>query len=95
MENKLNITLPKGAYMVLPDEQEEKSAGGIILGEEDKKIPIIGTIVYVGEGLEKYLGKRVRFRGSYAEFIELDKVPHMFFRDLNSSIYYLLEDDKN
>lgn len=95
MNSRLNITLPKGAYIVLPDEQEDKSAGGIILGEEDKEIPTVGTIVYVGEGLEKYLGRKVRFRGSYAEFIELDKVPHMFFRDLNSSIYYLLEDGKN
>lgn len=89
-KDRLDITLPSGAYIVLPDEQEEKTKGGIILGEEDKEPPTTGTIVYASQEVVEHLNKRIKFRGSFAEFIELEDKPHLFFRDLNSSIYYFI-----
>lgn len=91
--DKMNIELPKGAYIVLPDEQKDTTVGGIILGEENIKPPTEGVIVYAADDLKDMVGKRIRFRGSFAEFIEIEDVVHMFFRDLNSSIYYVIKDD--
>lgn len=88
----MNIELPKGAYMVLPDEAKEKTSGGIILAEQDKEPPTTGTIKFVGEGLENKLNKRVRFRGSFSEPVEIEGVMYLYFRDLNSSIYYFIND---
>lgn len=87
------IVLPKGAFIVQPDKKQEKTAGGIILTEATQEEPNSGIIICTSEEVKEHKGKRVVYRKNFAEDIEIDKQELKFFRDLDSSIYYIIEDE--
>ncbi len=93
------IVLPKGAFIVKRDEAvvvENKS--GLILSQEDlkPKPPNTGVILFTSEELNKYQLCKIVFRENFGEDITIDGVEGdlLFFRDFNSSYYYILKDDK-
>lgn len=81
----MNIILPKGAFIVKRQEVEKKSA---IIGVEEKKLNI-GTIIFTHESLNEYQGLSVVFRENFSEEIEINGEKLLYFRDLDSSIYYV------
>lgn len=85
------MILPKGAFMVLPDAKEEKTKAGIILVDSLQKEPDTGTIIYTAKELNNLQGKRVRFRANFAEELEIEGKHFKFFRDLDSSIFYIID----
>ncbi len=85
------IILPKGAFTVIADKAEEKTKSGIILTEDIQEVPNSGTIAFTSEELNEFQGCRVVFRMNFAEDIEIDGTPMKYFRDLNSSIYYIIK----
>lgn len=93
------IVLPLGAFMVLQDEVEvvEKSdRPSLILSMSDMdrkpEKPNTGEIVFTSEELNKYQGCKVKVRLNFADPdpIEIKGVKYLYFRDFNSSIYYVI-----
>ncbi|MGD9078260.1 MAG: co-chaperone GroES [Desulfobacterales bacterium] len=77
--------------LVLREDEEQKSAGGIIIPDTAKEKPQRGKVVAVGTGkidkngkripLELKVGDRILF-GKYAgSEIKLDNVEHVFMRE--------------
>ena len=77
--------------LVLREDEEQKSAGGIIIPDTAKEKPQRGKVVAVGTGkidkngkripLEVTVGDRILF-GKYAgSEIKLDNVEHVFMRE--------------
>lgn len=85
------IVLPKGAFMLLPDKAAEKTAGGIILDADTKEVPDTGVIKYAGKNIAEYIGTRVRFRYTFGELIKFEGKEYLYFRDLESSMYYIIK----
>ena len=91
------IVLPKGAVIVVRDKKEEIAKEGLILSMGDLKPgpPDTGTIMFTSEELNRYQGCKVRFRENFSEDIEMKGYSNLlFFRDLESSMYYIITDDK-
>lgn len=94
------ITLPKDAFMVLQDEApqqtEFKSSLILSMAEIDKKPekPNTGIIVFTGDNVTKYQLYKVKFRANYAdpEEMEIGGKSYLYFRDFESSIYYVTKD---
>lgn len=86
------IVLPKGAFIVQPDKAQEKTAGGIILGTAQEE-PNSGIIICASEEVKQHKGKKIVYRKGFAEDIEIDGQELKFFRDLDSSIYYIVENE--
>lgn len=89
------IVLPKGAFTVLPDEVKNTTQAGIILSNTDKRESDTGIIVYTSQELNKYQGLRIKFRPAFAEDIEIEGTKLKYFRDFDSSFYYILKDEQN
>jgi hypothetical protein len=92
------IRLPKGAFMLLQDEAEikEKTAiSSLILSmdEIDKKPekPNTGKIIFTSQELNEFHGCKAVVRLNYADPdpIVIDGISYLFFRDFESSIYYV------
>jgi chaperonin GroES len=77
--------------LVLREDEEQKSAGGVIIPDTAKEKPQRGKVVAVGTGkidkngkripLELKVGDRILF-GKYAgSEIKLDNVEHVFMRE--------------
>lgn len=94
------IKLPTGAFTVIQDEAVvvERKATSIILSMEDldvkPKKPNSGTIAYTSEELNKYQGCKVVFRDNFGEDIVIKGTEMIYFRDFESSIFYVIEDKK-
>lgn len=94
------IVLPKGAFTVIQDEavivKDDKPK--IILSIEEvneaPKKPNTGIIVYTSEELNKYQGCKVVFRENFCEEVNINGVEMLYFRDFESSIYYVIKDKK-
>lgn len=84
------IVLPKGAFIVKADKVEEKTKGGIILDTSTQKEPNTGEIVFTSEELNKYQTCKVVFRANFAEDVNINGVDLKYFRDFDSSIYYVI-----
>lgn len=87
------IILPEGTFTVIPDEKQEKTKAGIILDTDTVVLPDTGVVAFTSEDLKKYQGTKVRFRIPFAEMLEIEGVKHLYFRDFNSSIYYIIENE--
>lgn len=93
------IELPKGAFMVIQDDTPEKTdltkIKGLITEEmmKDPKRPNTGEITFTSKELKHYQGLDVCFRESFGEEIEIEGTIFLFFRDFNSSIYYVLTNE--
>jgi hypothetical protein len=94
------MILPEGAFTVAQDEAVvvEKKVGGIILDIEEHntkpKKPNTGVIFFTAPELKKYQGCKVVFRENFGEDITIGAAEYLYFRDFNSSIYYVIEDKK-
>lgn len=94
------MVLPKGAFTVIQDEApktvEKKTTIIMSLEEVDAKPqkPNTGTICYTATELNRYQGCKVVFRENFCEEILINGVDHLYFRDFESSIYYVIEDKK-
>jgi len=76
--------------LVLREEEEQKSAGGIIIPDTAKEKPQRGKVVAVGPGkigedgkripMEVRVGDRVLFAKYAGSDIKLDEVEHVFMR---------------
>lgn len=95
--------LPPGAFMLLQDEPEqteqtERPSLILSMQEIDKKPerPNTGTIVFTGEGVHEFQLCKAKVRLNYADPdpIEIDGKEYLYFRDFNSSIYYVITDKK-
>ena len=77
--------------LVLREEEEHKSAGGIIIPDTAKEKPQRGKVVAVGPGkigengkripMEVRVGDRVLFSKYAGSDIKLDEVEHVFMRE--------------
>lgn len=86
------IVLPKGAFTVLADKPIAVTDGGIILDEQSQEPVNTGKICYTHVDLNKYQGCKVVFRINHAEEIKIKGIDHLYFRDFDSSIFYLIEE---
>lgn len=85
------MILPEGAFIVLADKAEEKTASGLILTPDAQEEPDTGIVCFVSKDLEKHKSKKVRFRKNFSEELEIGDIKYLYFRDFNSSIYYILD----
>lgn len=88
------IVLPRGAFTVLPEKKAETTQSGIFLAKETREEPNRGIITLTCETLKHLQGKAIVFRPEFAEDIDIEGVTMKFFRDLNSSFYYIIDEDK-
>lgn len=88
------IILPAKCVLVKRDEPIKQTASGIFLGENTNETIDTGVIVKIGEALEvpKYIGTRVRFREAFGEILMIDNEEYLFFRELEPSIYYYIDE---
>jgi len=91
------IVLPPNAVMVLQDEAPTEKKSLIITSEDIKpQKPNTGTIIFTAPELKQYSLQRIKFRPNFAEEVEFEDKKYLYFRDLNSSMYWILKDeDKN
>ena len=87
----MKIELLGTSILIKRDSAEKETAGGIFLGDNPEKLST-GVIVKVGSDLlhAGALEKRVRFRENFAEPLMIDGGEYLFFRELESSIYYYI-----
>ena len=86
--------LPGECILIKRDKPLEKTASGIFLGEDTTETIDTGVIVKIGEALEapKYIGTKVRFREAFGEILMIDNEEYLFFRELEPSIYYYIDE---
>lgn len=69
-----------------------QTASGIFVGESTDK-PDTGTIVMIGpEAITNLVGKRVRFRETFATPLQIDGEEFLYFVDIESPIYYIINE---
>ena len=81
------IKLPRDSFAVKRDEVKQTR---LFLGDSADK-PNTGIIVLASPGLQHYEGCSVMFRETHAEEIKIQEQDLLFFRDFDSSIYYVVE----
>ena len=92
--------LPGECVLIKRDKPLEQTASGIFLGEDTTEIIDTGVIVKVGMNIVmdlinskwKPVGTRVRFREAFGEIIMIDNEEYLFFRELEPSIYYYINE---
>ena len=86
--------LPGECILIKRDKPLEQTASGIFLGEDTTETIDTGVIVKIGEVLEapKYIGTKVRFRETFGEILMIDNEEYLFFRELEPSIYYYIDE---
>jgi len=80
------ITLPTGSFAVKRDQAKPTK---LILGNSVEK-PNTGVIVFASPELQQYEGCSVMFRESHAEETKIQEEDLLFFRDFDSSIFYVI-----
>jgi len=91
------ISLVGKSVLIKRDEAKKQTDSGLFLGDNQKKLDT-GVIVKIGFELlidltkDTITGTRVRFRESFAEPIEIEGKEYLYFRELEPSIYYFIED---
>lgn len=86
------IILPSNSFIVEVDEIKETTAAGIYLGNVEKKEPNTGIIIFTGENLSEYNGKRVCFNPNFGTDVELPTgVIRKCFKDFDASVYYIIK----
>ena len=88
------IVLPGECILIKRDKPLEKTASGIFLGENSTEKIDTGVIVKVGiDSSWSAIGKKVRFRESFGESLMIDNEEYLFFRELEPSIYYYINEE--
>ena len=96
-----NITLINNSILVKRDEPLKQTTSGIFLGEDSNEIIDTGVIVKLGikailDGFDKtLLGQRVRFKEAFAEELDIKGEKYLFFRDLEPSVYYFIDNEED
>lgn len=72
--------------LVLPDKQEEKTAGGIIVPDSAKEKPFTGKVIASGPGLkdlpnETKVGDKVYFSKFAGTEVELDGIEYLILTE--------------
>ena len=90
----MNITLPKGAVMVKQRIEKYESKSSLILDDtkELDKVYDDGEIVYAAPELQDMIGKKIKFRVNFAEFLPFQNEDLLYFRDLESSMFYIINE---
>ena len=85
--------LPPKAFIVLVQDEDivSKTASGLFLGEKSIKKDT-GTIVAISEDKKEFLNMKVKFRENFGEEVELNGNKYLYFRDFDTSIWYVIED---
>ncbi len=94
------VILPGKCILIKRDKPLEQTASGIFLGEDTTEVIDTGVIVKIGIGTTmslinskwKPVGTRVRFREAFGEIIMIDNEEYLFFRELEPSIYYYIDE---
>lgn len=103
------VVLPGECVLIKRDETIKQTASGIFLGEDSTEKIDTGVIVKVGikiilnefknrstlsdfesKGVQ---GSRVRFKEVFAEPLLIDNEEYLFFRELEPSIYYYINEE--
>ena len=95
------IVLPGECILIKRDKPLEKTASGIFLGENSTEKIDTGVIVKVGIDITiklvdspwSAIDKKVRFRESFGESLMIDNEEYLFFRELEPSIYYYINEE--
>ena len=95
------VVLPGECILIKRDKPLEKTASGIFIGKGSTEIIDTGVIVKAGLDLTLKLmdsswdiiGKKVRFRESFGESLMIDNEQYLFFRELEPSIYYYINEE--
>lgn len=95
------IVLPGECILIKRDKPLEKTASGIFLGENSTEKIDTGVIVKVGIDITiklansswSAIGKKVRFREPFGESLMIDNEEYLFFRELEPSIYYYINEE--
>ena len=97
-----NITLINNSILVKRDEPLKQTTSGIFLGEDSNEIIDTGVIVKVGPKLItkeingiNIIGFRIRFREAFAEELDIKGEKYLFFRDLEPSVYYFINNEED
>lgn len=88
------IVLPKGAVIVKQRIKEFKNDFGLILDDAESLNQKFndGEIIYTAPELKHLQLKKIVFRENYAEPINIDGADFLYFRDVESSMYYIVEE---
>lgn len=88
------IILPTGAVIVKQRIEKYKNSGGIILEDTSAldKVYNDGEIIFTAPELTDLQSKKIVFRPNYAEEIDIKGEKYLFFRDVQSSMYYIIEE---
>ena len=99
---KEKIHLLGNSALVKRDKLSKKTSSGLILGDSDVIKLDTGVITHISENLkitgmsektsQGMLGVRVRFKESFAEKLDIGEETYLYFRDLEPSIYYVIEE---
>lgn len=91
------IKLPGEAMLIKRDKPLEKTSSGIFLGENDTEITNIGTIVKLGSSIigkgYNFIGLKVCFKEIFGEVLIIGNEEYLFFRELEPSIYYYIDEE--
>lgn len=88
------IILPKGAVIVKQRVEKYQNTEGIILKDVKSldKVFNDGKILFTAKELNHLQGKKVVFRENFSEPININGNEFLYFRDLESSMYYIIEE---
>ena len=95
------IVLPGECILIKRDKPVEKTASGLFIPKDSTEKIDTGVIVKVGLEITMKLlnsswsaiGKKVRFRESFGESLMIDNEEYLFFRELEPSIYYYINEE--
>ena len=95
------IVLPGECILIKRDKPVEKTASGLIIPKDSTEKIDTGVIVKVGLEITmklvnsewKSVGTKVRFRESFGESLTIDNEEYLFFRELEPSIYYYINEE--
>ncbi len=89
------IILPKGAVIVKQRVQKYESTSSLIMDDVEglDKIYNDGEIRFTAPELVHLQFAKIVFRPNFAEAINIKGEDFLYFRDLESSMYYILQDD--
>ena len=91
------IYLVADSVLIQRDEPKKQTESGLFLGDNPEKLDTgvivkVGLNLLVGKGEDTLTGTRVRFRESFSEALQIEGKEYLYFRELEPSIYYFIED---
>lgn len=89
----MKIKLVGQSVLIKRDTIDKQTQSGIFLGDVEQNLDT-GIVTHVGLDLsQSEIGSRVKFKEAYSEPIEVNGIEYLFFRELEPSIYFYIEDE--